>query len=68
LLRRLVEQHARFTGSARAKRELGQWDRSLRHFVAVVPKEYRKAMERQSDGASSTGTRRGLFLGEARHG
>jgi glutamate synthase (NADPH) large chain len=69
LLRRLVEQHARFTGSARAKRELGQWDRSLRHFVAVVPKEYRKALEHQSDGvAANTGTRRGLFLGEARHG
>ena len=69
LLRRLVEQHARFTGSARAKRELGQWDRSLRHFVAVVPKEYRKALERQSDvAAASTGARRGLFLGEARHG
>jgi hypothetical protein len=34
-----------------------------------VPKEYRKAMERQSDGvAASTGARRGLFLGEARHG
>jgi glutamate synthase domain-containing protein 3 len=69
LLRRLVEQHARFTGSARAKRELGQWDRSLRNFVAVVPKEYRKALERQSEGATaSTGARRGLFLGEARHG
>ncbi|MGI8402693.1 MAG: glutamate synthase large subunit [Gemmatimonadaceae bacterium] len=69
LLRRLVEQHARLTGSARAKRELGQWDRSVRHFVAVVPKEYRKALERQSDGApASTGVRRGLFMGEARHG
>jgi glutamate synthase domain-containing protein 2/glutamate synthase domain-containing protein 3 len=69
LLRRLVEQHARFTGSARAKRELGQWERSLRHFVAVVPKEYRKALERQSEGAAaSTGTRRGFLMGEARRG
>ncbi|MEO8910183.1 MAG: glutamate synthase large subunit [Gemmatimonadaceae bacterium] len=69
LLRRLVEQHARFTGSARAKRELGQWDRSLRNFVAVVPTEYRKALQRQSDGAAaSTGARRGLVIGEARRG
>jgi glutamate synthase domain-containing protein 3 len=42
LLRRLVEQHARFTGSARAKRELNRWDVAQRHFVAVVPLEYRR--------------------------
>ena len=42
LLRRLVEQHARLTGSARAKRELNRWDTALRHFVAVVPNEYRR--------------------------
>jgi glutamate synthase domain-containing protein 2/glutamate synthase domain-containing protein 3 len=42
LLRRLVEQHARLTGSARAKRELNRWDVALRHFVAVVPNEYRR--------------------------
>jgi glutamate synthase (NADPH/NADH) large chain/glutamate synthase (ferredoxin) len=42
MLRHLVEQHARFTGSARAKRELGRWDIAQRHFVAVVPLEYRR--------------------------
>jgi glutamate synthase domain-containing protein 2/glutamate synthase domain-containing protein 3 len=42
MLRHLVEQHARFTGSARAKRELNRWDIALRHFVAVVPNEYRR--------------------------
>jgi glutamate synthase domain-containing protein 3 len=42
LLRHLVEQHARFTGSARAKRELGRWDIAQRQFVAVVPNEYRR--------------------------
>jgi len=35
----------------------------------VVPKEYRKAVERQSDAAAaSSGVRRSLFMGEARHG
>jgi glutamate synthase (NADPH/NADH) large chain len=68
LLRRLVEQHAHFTGSARAKRELGQWDRALRRFFAVVPTEYRKALERQSEAeADSAAARRGLSIGEARH-
>jgi glutamate synthase domain-containing protein 2/glutamate synthase domain-containing protein 1/glutamate synthase domain-containing protein 3 len=53
LLRRLVEQHARYTGSARAKRELGRWEISLRHFLAVVPREYRAALERRGDAAAA---------------
>jgi glutamate synthase (NADPH/NADH) large chain len=71
LLRRLVEQHARYTGSGRAKRELGRWDRAQRLFVAVVPTEYRKALERQADADAANATpatRRGLVIGEARHG
>jgi glutamate synthase (NADPH/NADH) large chain/glutamate synthase (ferredoxin) len=74
LLRHLVEQHARYTGSARAKRELGQWDRALRSFIVVVPREYRQALERQSDSAAGTGTdsRHGLSvvngMRSARHG
>jgi glutamate synthase domain-containing protein 3 len=70
LLRRLVEQHALYTGSARAKRELGQWERALKRFVAVVPREYRQAIERQAqaDAAAATATGpRGLRIGEARH-
>jgi glutamate synthase domain-containing protein 3 len=71
LLRRLVEQHARYTGSARAKRELGQWDRAQKHFVVVIPREYRQVLERQSDAAADT-ARRGLSIVDsprsARHG
>ena len=52
-LRRLVEQHARFTGSARAKRELGRWEISQQYFVAVVPREYRKAREGGADAAAA---------------
>jgi glutamate synthase domain-containing protein 3 len=68
LLRRLVEQHAHYTGSARAKRELGQWDRALRRFIAVVPREYRQALERQSEADSAVAAaRHGLAIAEARH-
>ena len=68
LLRRLVEQHAHYTGSARAKRELGQWERALRRFVAVVPREYKQALERQAEAAAaSAAARHGLAIGEARH-
>jgi glutamate synthase domain-containing protein 3 len=71
LLRRLVEQHVRFTGSARAKRELGQWDRAQKHFMVVVPREYRRVLEREKTerAANARGT---LHLNEssrgARHG
>jgi glutamate synthase (NADPH/NADH) large chain len=65
-LRRLVEQHAHYTGSARAKRELGQWERALRRFVAVVPREYRQALERQSE-AEAARTVAAARHTEARH-
>jgi glutamate synthase domain-containing protein 3 len=68
LVRSLVEQHARLTGSARAKRELGHWDRALRNFFVVVPREYRKVLERQAEAAVATGTssRHGLSIVDAR--
>ncbi|MFL5502232.1 MAG: glutamate synthase large subunit [Gemmatimonadaceae bacterium] len=69
ILRRLVEQHARLTGSARAKRELGQWDRAMRNFYVVVPREYRKVLERQTETVAATGTssRHGMSIVDARN-
>jgi len=45
-LRRLVEQHARYTGSPRARHLLARWEQTLRHFVLVMPTEYRLALAR----------------------
>jgi glutamate synthase domain-containing protein 3 len=45
-LRRLVEQHARYTGSPRARHLLARWEQTLRHFVLVMPTEYRQALAR----------------------
>jgi len=65
LLRHLVEQHARYTGSARAKRELGRWEASVKQFVAVVPHEYRRALEkRRADAAAADAAE---AIGNARH-
>ena len=44
LLRRLVEQHVRYTGSARAKEILEQWPQYRTRFIKVFPKEYRRAL------------------------
>jgi glutamate synthase (NADPH/NADH) large chain len=43
-LRILIERHHLFTGSARARRLLEDWDNTLAAFVKVTPKDYRRAL------------------------
>jgi glutamate synthase (NADPH/NADH) large chain len=43
-LRILVERHLQFTGSARAKALLDNWDAALTKFVKVMPTDYAKAL------------------------
>ena len=43
-LRILVERHLLFTGSARARALLDDWDTALTHFVKIVPRDYRRAL------------------------
>jgi glutamate synthase (NADPH/NADH) large chain len=44
LLRRLIENHARHTGSTRARQILDHWTETLPKFVKVMPMEYRRAL------------------------
>jgi glutamate synthase (NADPH/NADH) large chain len=43
-LRILVERHLLYTGSARAKEILDNWDAALARFVKVLPTDYAKAL------------------------
>jgi glutamate synthase (NADPH/NADH) large chain len=43
-LKRLIENHARYTGSKRAADLLADWLKSRARFVKVFPKEYRRAL------------------------
>jgi glutamate synthase (NADPH/NADH) large chain len=45
LLRSLIEKHAQFTGSERARHLLANWDRYRSKFVKVMPNEYRRALK-----------------------
>jgi len=48
---------------------LGQGENALRKFVAVVPREYRKALERQTEAEATravSGARHGLAIVDAR--
>jgi glutamate synthase (NADPH/NADH) large chain len=51
-LRILVERHAAFTGSARAREILADWDAARARFVKVMPKDYRRALRDLRDAAS----------------
>lgn len=46
LLKDLIEQHLRWTGSVRAKAILDAWPNMVGRFVKVMPIDYRKALER----------------------
>ncbi len=43
-LRILIERHLLFTGSARARELLDDWDAAREHFVKVVPLDFRRAL------------------------
>jgi glutamate synthase (NADPH/NADH) large chain len=43
-LKRMIENHARYTGSKRAQEILGNWGHYRPKFVKVFPKEYRRAL------------------------
>jgi glutamate synthase domain-containing protein 3 len=44
-LKKLIENHAKYTGSPKAKRILANWDLEREFFVKVFPMEYRRALE-----------------------
>ncbi len=45
LVRGLVEDHVRFTGSARGKKLLDNWDHMVSKFVKVIPTDYKRVLE-----------------------
>ena len=44
-LKRMIEQHASLTGSARAREIIADWGRARGRFVKVFPYEYRRALK-----------------------
>ena len=44
ILKSLVEQHFRHTGSERAKAMLADWEQSRSRFIKVLPTEYKRAL------------------------
>ena len=44
ILRQLIEDHFRYTGSFRARDVLGNWETARGQFIKVMPTEYRRAL------------------------
>ena len=44
-LKRLIDQHAIYTGSTVARQILDQWRSNVRHFVKVMPTDYKRVLE-----------------------
>lgn len=53
-LNQLIENHARYTGSTRAREILENWDTYLPRFVKIMPVEYRRAL-REIEQAQDAG-------------
>ena len=47
-VRRMIEDHLRYTGSANAERVLAAWDEMLPRFVKVMPIDYKRILEERS--------------------
>ena len=48
-VRAMIRRHAELTGSERAKEILADWDASRAKFVKVIPKDYKRMLERIED-------------------
>ncbi|QYJ16574.1 Ferredoxin-dependent glutamate synthase 1 [Rubrobacter xylanophilus DSM 9941] len=55
LLREMVEAHLSWTGSAVARRVLGEWEALLPKFVKVMPHDLRRVLEERREAAEVAG-------------
>ena len=52
-LKRLLENHARYTNSKRAQDILADWDAYLPKFLKVMPTEFRRALNELADAETA---------------
>jgi glutamate synthase (NADPH/NADH) large chain len=48
LLKKLIQQHFKYTGSIRARRILDNWEAHMPLFVKVMPIDYKQVLERMA--------------------
>jgi glutamate synthase (NADPH/NADH) large chain len=50
----MIEKHLKYTGSARARDILENWETALPHFVKVFPTEYKRVLKKMSVADEAT--------------
>jgi glutamate synthase (ferredoxin) len=58
-IRKLIEKHAKLTGSARARKVIREWNLYRDKFRKVMPLEYRRVLETAAATAASAGMQAG---------
>ena len=48
MVRHMIERHAEYTGSARAKALLDDWSTTVTRFIKVVPNDYKRVLDAQA--------------------
>jgi glutamate synthase (NADPH/NADH) large chain len=56
-LRTLIERHAEYTGSAKAKELLADWSNSVKKFIKVMPVDYKRALRELALEAAAEGSK-----------
>jgi glutamate synthase (ferredoxin) len=54
LVKDLIAKHKEHTGSPIAAKLLEEWSEAKRHFIKVIPSEYKKALQAQAEEAAET--------------
>ena len=55
VMKRAIERHARYTGSAKAKEILDKWADYRTRFVKVFPRDYKRALSERIEAGSGNG-------------
>ena len=48
-IKELIEKHQRYTGSKLAEEVLGDWAENRKHFVKVMPVDYKRALNEMAE-------------------
>jgi glutamate synthase (NADPH/NADH) large chain len=53
LVQRLIVRHVQHTGSQLGARALEDWDESVRRFVKIMPRDYRRVLQAEARAAAA---------------
>jgi glutamate synthase (NADPH) large chain len=53
LVRLLIMKHVHYTGSDLGARALGDWDDSVRRFVKIMPRDYKRVLQAEARAAAA---------------